>query len=97
MGRFELPRIAPYAPQAHVSTSSTTSALYNYSGLLSPDSGICWGVFVVVGFSPSGIIERDFSFEDIVAKVSEVIINNVAIAVVNLVKKFPAPELPNMV
>lgn len=26
MGRFELPRIAPYAPQAHVSTSSTTSA-----------------------------------------------------------------------
>ena len=26
MGRVELPRIAPYAPQAHVSTSSTTSA-----------------------------------------------------------------------
>jgi len=34
---------------------------------------------------------------DIIPKVSEVIINNVAIAVVVLVKKFPAPELPNIV
>jgi hypothetical protein len=34
---------------------------------------------------------------DIIPKVREVIMNNVAIAVVILVKKFPAPELPNMV
>jgi len=34
---------------------------------------------------------------DIIPKVREVIINNVAIAVVILVKKFPAPELPNIV
>ena len=33
MGRVELPRIAPYAPQAHVSTSSTTSAGFYFEGL----------------------------------------------------------------
>ena len=96
MGRFELPRIAPYAPQAHVSTSSTTSAGC-YSDFLSPVSGVASGALVAVGFSKSGITDRDFSLVDIIPKVREVIINNVAIAVVILVKKFPAPELPNIV
>ena len=96
MGRFELPRITPYAPQAHVSTSSTTSARY-YSDFLSPVSGIVSGELVAAGFSISGITDRDFSLVDIIPKVREVIMNNVAIAVVILVKKFPAPELPNMV
>ena len=98
MGRFELPRIAPYAPQAHVSTSSTTSAHCDrYSDFLSPGSGVVSGELVAAGFSISGITDRDFSLVDIIPKVSEVIINNVAIAVVVLVKKFPAPELPNIV
>ena len=96
MGRFELPRIAPYAPQAHVSTSSTTSARC-YSDFLSPVSGVVSGELVAVGFSKFGITDRDFSLVDIIPKVREVIINNVAIAVVILVKKFPAPELPNIV
>ena len=96
MGRFELPRIAPYAPQAHVSTSSTTSARC-YSDFLSPVSDVVSGELVAVGFSKFGIIDRDFSLVDIIPKVREVIINNVAIAVVILVKKFPAPELPNIV
>ena len=95
MGRFELPRIAPYAPQAHVSTSSTTSA--NYSEFSSPASDAGPEELAVADFSTSGIMERDFSFEDIIAKVREVIMNNVAMAVVILVKKFPAPELPNIV
>jgi len=42
-------------------------------------------------------MELDLSFEDITPKVREVIMNKVAIAVVTLVKKFPAPELPNIV
>ena len=96
MGRFELPRIAPYAPQAHVSTSSTTSARC-YSDFLSPVSGIVSGELIGAVFSKSGITDRDFSLVDIIPKVREVIINNVAIAVVILVKKFPAPELPNIV
>ena len=96
MGRFELPRIAPYAPQAHVSTSSTTSASY-YSDLLSPVSGIGSEEFAAVGFFTSGIMDWDFSWVDIIPKVREVIMNKVAIAVVILVKKFPAPELPNIV
>ena len=96
MGRFELPRIAPYAPQAHVSTSSTTSARY-YSDFLSPVSGIVSGELVAAGLSTFGITDRDFSLVDIIPKVREVIMNNVAIAVVILVKKFPAPELPNIV
>ncbi len=96
MGRFELPRITPYAPQAHVSTSSTTSALC-YSDFLSPVAGIVSGELVAAGFSTSGITDRDFSLEDIIPKVREVIMNSVAIAVVILVKKFPAPELPNIV
>lgn len=50
MGRFELPRIAPYAPQAHVSTSSTTSALV-YSDFFSPDSGIGWAELGTEGVS----------------------------------------------
>ena len=97
MGRFELPRIAPYAPQAHVSTSSTTSARVVYFDFLSPASGVVTGELVADEFSKSGITERDFSLEDNIPKVREVIINNVAIAVVILVKKFPAPELPNIV
>ena len=96
MGRFELPRIAPYAPQAHVSTSSTTSARC-YFDFSSPVSGIVSGELIGAGFSKSGITDRDFSLVDIIPKVREVIINNVAIAVVILVKKFPAPELPNIV
>ena len=98
-GRFELPRIAPYAPQAHVSTSSTTSArcVCRYSDFLSPVRGVVSGELVAAGFSKSGITDRDFSLVDIIPKVREVIINNVAIAVVILVKKFPAPELPNIV
>ena len=96
MGRFELPRIAPYAPPAHVSTSSTTSARY-YSDFLSPVPGIVSGELVAAGLSTCGITDRDFSLVDIIPKVREVIMNNVAIAVVILVKKFPAPELPNMV
>ena len=97
MGRFELPRIAPYAPQAHVSTSSTTSALTYCDFPSSALSGTGDAGLVAAGVSESGIIERDFSFEDIVAKVREVIMNNVAMAVVILVKKLLAPELPNIV
>ena len=95
MGRFELPRIAPYAPQAHVSTGSTTSANYSEFSFSASDAGP--EELAVAGFSISGIMERDFSFEDIIAKVREVSMNNVAIPVVSLVKKFPAPELPNIV
>ena len=36
-GGFEPPRVAPYAPQAHVSASSTTSA--TRVGLRSPRAG----------------------------------------------------------
>ena len=68
-----------------------------YSDFLSPVSGIVAGELVAAGFSTSGITDRDFSLVDIIPKVREVIMNNVAIAVVILVKKFPAPELPNMV
>ncbi len=96
MGRFELPRIAPYAPQAHVSTSSTTSARFIL--IFHPRfEGVVSGELIGAGFSKSGITDRDFSWVDIIPKVREVIINNVAIAVVILVKKFPAPELPNIV
>ena len=98
MGRFELPRIAPYAPQAHVSTSSTTSARCVVILIFYPrPSGVVSGELIGAGFSKSGITDRDFSLVDIIPKVREVIINNVAIAVVILVKKFPAPELPNIV
>ena len=96
MGRLELPRIAPYAPQAHVSTNSTTSAYY-YSDFSSSVAGNTSEGIVAAGVSRSGITDRDFSWVDIIPKVREVIINKVAIAVVILVKKFPAPELPNIV
>ena len=69
----------------------------SYSDFLSPASGIVSGELVAAGFSKAGITDRDFSLVDIIPKVREVIINNVAIAVVILVKKFPGPELPNIV
>ena len=68
-----------------------------YSDFWSSVSGVVIGELVLVGFSTSGITDCDFSLVDIIPKVSEVIMNNVAIAVVIFVKKFPAPELPNIV
>ena len=70
---------------------------FPYSAYSAPDSGVAIGELVVAGFSTSGITDRDFSLVDIIPKVREVIMNSVAIAVVILVKKFPAPELPNIV
>jgi len=43
------------------------------------------------------ITELDLFLFEKVARVKEVTINKIAIPVVNLVRKFPAPLLPNMV
>jgi hypothetical protein len=92
MGRLELPRIAPYAPQAHVSTNSTTSALnfiFYFAGLGSEDAGwLC--------STCSGITEFISFLDERVANAREVHMNITAATVVNLLKILPAPALPNI-
>jgi hypothetical protein len=65
--------------------------------LYSPLSAGGWDCSTATGCSVPCMMEWDFSLEDMVASVSEVTMNKVAIAVVSLVRKFADPELPNMV
>jgi len=57
-------------------------------------TGASW---LLTGCSIPCMIDRESFFVESIASVNEVTINKMATPVVNLVKKFPAPPLPNIV
>ncbi len=91
-GRFELPQLAPHAPQACVSTNSTTSAKpYIY---LSVSGWFCSACCCsTTGFVLSIMVLSEL-WLDIYANVKEDSIKTTAMIVVALPRNVDAPELP---